>query len=419
MSYRERSIEMTAELHTKREPVYRMVSLIALVVALSALSSQMRADTGTCGGASTTLPFSDVASSNIFFCAIAQAYFTGLTNGTTATTYSPSSQVPREQMAAFITRTQDSALKRGSKRAALQHWWTPGATGVLRSTSITSPGFITSDGEDVWVTSGGVAVKRVHASDGRVLGTWTGASGARGIIAAAGRIFVAASTGSSTPGKIYVINPDAAPGPVTVFEDDIGIGPLGITFDGVNLWTANNGNALNTGSISRVDIATGVDSTFSAGFNLVEDILWDGANLWVSDAGDNTLKRVDPSNGAVLESTPTGGVDANRLLFDGTNIWVTNFSSNSITIVRAMGGLRGTVIHTITGNGMSFPQQMAFDGERVLVGNNNEVVSLFKAADFTPLGSLSTGPGTQPVLLCSDGLNFWISRVNNNDIVRF
>ncbi len=47
------------------------------------------ADTGTCGGAMVTLPFTDVAG-NIFFCQIAEAYFSGLTNGTTPTTYSPS-----------------------------------------------------------------------------------------------------------------------------------------------------------------------------------------------------------------------------------------------------------------------------------------------------------------------------------------
>src|SRR5687768_2780033 len=95
----------------------RALLLLAVVLALTLASTQMRADTGTCSGQSLTLPFNDVPAANAFFCQIAQAYFTGLTNGTTATTYSPSVTVTREQMAAFITRTQDSALKRGSRRA--------------------------------------------------------------------------------------------------------------------------------------------------------------------------------------------------------------------------------------------------------------------------------------------------------------
>src|ERR1041384_3663178 len=236
-----------------------IVSAIEIVdcpstIAILALSSLLiHADSGTCGGVSINLPFTDVQASNVFFCSIAEAYFTGLTNGTSPTTYNPSDPVSREQMAAFITRTQDSALKRGSKRAALQHWWTPGAAGVLRSTSITNPAAITSDGEDVWVISNGNTVKRVHASDGRVLQTWTSANGASSLVAASGRIFISVFTGTSTPGKIYVINPDAAPGAVSVFENDIGVFPRHIAYDGLNLWTANTDD-ISSGSISR-DVA--------------------------------------------------------------------------------------------------------------------------------------------------------------------
>src|ERR1041384_1710525 len=317
---------------------HRLSILIATVLVFVGASRIMRAETGVCGGQTTTLPFADLPQSNIFFCSIAEAYFTGLTNGTSPPTYNPSDPVSREQMPAFITRTQDSALKRGSKRAALQHWWTPGAAGVLRSTSITNPAAITSDGEDVWVIRNGNTVKRVHASDGRVLQTWTSANGASSLVAASGRIFISVFTGTSTPGKIYVINPDAAPGAVSVFENDIGVFPRHIAYDGLNLWTANTDD-ISSGSISRVNVATLVDSTFSAGFMFPQDILWDGSNLWVTDAGDNSVKRVDPSNGSVLESIPAG-LSTNRLLFDGSNIWVTNFSSHSITIVRATGALR-------------------------------------------------------------------------------
>src|SRR5262245_15523847 len=96
----------------------RSVALAALIAIITAASTQLRADTGTCGGQMISLPFTDVPSSNIFFCSIAEAFFSGLTNGTSATTYSPSDPVLREQMAAFITQTMDQALKRGSRRAA-------------------------------------------------------------------------------------------------------------------------------------------------------------------------------------------------------------------------------------------------------------------------------------------------------------
>jgi len=42
-----------------------------------------------------------------------------VTTGTSPTTYDPGSAVTRLQMAAFLSRTVDKALQRGSDRAAL------------------------------------------------------------------------------------------------------------------------------------------------------------------------------------------------------------------------------------------------------------------------------------------------------------
>jgi hypothetical protein len=81
--------------------------LISLMASLTVLSTRLQADTGSCGGITITLPFNDVMASP-FFCQIAAAYFSGLTNGTTATTYSSTQTVTREQIAAFISRTMDN-----------------------------------------------------------------------------------------------------------------------------------------------------------------------------------------------------------------------------------------------------------------------------------------------------------------------
>src|SRR5207244_1714634 len=115
-------------------------------------------------------PFTDVGSSP-FFCQIAEAFFSGLTSGTSATTYSPGNVVTREQMAAFVTRTQDSALRRGSRRAALNQWWTPSPLGLgpdspssYTAINMPAPGqMVQSDGADIWVASG-PNLNRVSAS---------------------------------------------------------------------------------------------------------------------------------------------------------------------------------------------------------------------------------------------------------------
>ncbi|HXG68190.1 MAG TPA: hypothetical protein VNO70_24045, partial [Blastocatellia bacterium] len=215
-------------------------------------------------------------------------------------------------------------------------------------------------------------------------------------------------------GRVYVIDPTQPAGAVTLLEDNTGPNPYGITFDGVNLWTANASS-----SVTRIPLTGGAETTFTAEFNQPYDILWDGENLWVADFGTEMVKRIDPASGVVLESIPVG-TGPIGLLFDGVNLWVSVFFDDSVAVVRAAGDLRGRVLATLTGNGLVRPRGLAFDGERILTVNfGGPSASLFKAADFTPLGSLSVGAMAGSQYVCSDGLNFWITRTNTNDIVRF
>jgi len=399
----ERKIEMGV-----RGIQYRALAL-AFAMTLAAACSGLKADTGTCGGQMITLPFTDVPAGNTFFCSIAEAFFSGLTNGTTGTTYSPALNVPREQMAAFITRTMDQSLKRGSARAAAKQWWTPAGVLNMALTTVGSvPELVESDGADLWVAnfiSG--TVSRVRASDGKLLETWTGATQAGGVVVATGRIFIA---GGDSPGNLYVIDPKQAAGAVTLLTN-VGDSPQGITFDGARVWTANFGSS---GSVSIVTLnPTGV-TTVTTGLNRPIGMLYDGTNVWVTDQ-DDAIKKLD-SNGNVLQSVPVG-TGPHTPVFDGTNIWVPNNNSNTVTVVRAA---TGTVLATLSGNGMNSPDVAAFDGERVLITNQTgNSVSLWKAADLTPLGSFPTGPSSQPFGACSDGLNFWIALSGTGKLARF
>ena len=407
---------MNIKRNANQHILYHGLLIVLFIALLVVASKQMRADTGSCGGASITLPFTDVPSSNIFFCAIASAYFSGLTAGTSATTYGPANTVTREQMAAFITRTQDSALKRGSRRAALNQFSTPRGPNDLRLTTVGSiPVAVVCDGADLWVVNRiPGTVSRVRASDGKLLATWTGMTPgtAKAIIVAAGLIFIAAET---TPGTLYRIDPDGAPGPVTIVSNNLGASPIGIAFDGSQLWTANPGGGGFPTSVSRIDISTASVTTFFIGFNLLDGILYDGANIWVTDAADDSIKKLD-STGNVIQTVGVGDLPV-APFFDGTNIWVPNVTSNSLTVIRAA---TGTVLATLTGNGLFSPIAGAFDGERVLVANfEGDSVSLWKATDLTPLGFVSTGGNTSPNGVCSDGLNFWITLQIPGKLARF
>jgi hypothetical protein len=79
------------------------------------------------------------------------------------------------------------------------------------------------------------------------------------------------------------------------------------------------------------------------------------------------------------------------------------------------------VLATLTDNGLSNPTQAAFDGARILVTNyDGGSVSLWKAADLTPIGVFSDGlSGNQPYGACSDGINFWITLSGPGGLLQF
>lgn len=362
--------------------------------------------------AGNTLPFVDVLPSNQFYSSIAEAYFSGLANGTSETTFSPTDLVTREQMSAFITRAMDQALKRSSERAKSDQNWTNQGGNNLALTSVGStPQQVRSDGADLWVANiNGDSVSRVRASDGRLLDTWTGANSAVGVLVAMGKVFVTGDTGT---GRLYQIDPTQPGGVVTTLVSTLGNGAAGLAFDGQRIWTANHG-----GSVSIVTLNPLMVTNVTTGFSEPAVLTFDGANIWVADQGDNTLKKL-ASNGTIIQTVSVGNTPVG-LAFDGTNIWAPNRFSNSISVVRATGPLAGTVIATLTGNGLSNPAQAAFDGERILVTNfGGNSVSLWMASALSPIGSFSTGAGSAPGGACSDGLNFWIALSGSGKLARF
>jgi hypothetical protein len=201
----------------------RALAIIALIASLTVLSNRIQADTGNCGGVTITLPFNDVMASP-FFCQIAAAYFSGLTNGTgDGTTYSPTQTVTREQMAAFITRTMDQSLKRGSERAVAKKWWTPQNANSLTLTDVgNSPQRVEFDGTDLWVPNLSGNIMRVRPSDGKVVDAWTGAAGAVSILAAMGKIFI---IGDTNPGNLFMLDPTQPAGMVTTLSSNVGVNP--------------------------------------------------------------------------------------------------------------------------------------------------------------------------------------------------
>ena len=381
----------------------RFLIIVTLGLTAVFLGGVARIVQNSCG------PFTDVTPTICPY--VLEMYYLGITAGTSPTTFSPGNPLTRGQAAVFVAKGLDQALARSSRRAALGQWWTttPQFSSGLGVTNLTgAPQGVASDGTDLWVARPDEVV-RVRASDGMIVQIWTGATAAESVLVAMGRIFV---TGHTNPGSLYMIDPMQPAGTVTTVASNLGSEPLDIAFDGSRLWTTNN--LLVTGSVSIVTPGPTLpwSVTTVTGFRGLFGAIFDGTNIWVGEVQSGNLLKLD-ANGAVLQTVQVGTMQF--IGFDGTNIWAPN--PTSVSVVRAA---TGQVVATLTGNGATDGNAAAFDGERVLITNfNTNTVSLWKAADLTPLGSFSTGPSSLPNRVCSDGLNFWITLQGAGQLARF
>jgi hypothetical protein len=360
---------------------------------------------GACG------PFADVPADG--FCSLVLEIFTlGITTGTTPTTYEPTSEVSRLQMAAFLSRTVDGVLKRGTQRLPMRHLWTATDSTFLQTTSLDTdePQMVEFDGADLWVGEPQTArLGRVRASDGKLLETWTGVLDyPGGILIAMGRVFVVTNgLDSGLTGKLYRIDPTLAAGAATTVASNLPRNAYGIAFDGAKIFITNL-----DGTMSLVTPGATVPWTVNntaGGYQFPRGALFDGSNVWITDDTDFTnegaLIKLN-SAGGVLQTITVGKVPTFPV-FDGSNIWVPNQGDNTVTVVRASSG---AVLATLTGNGLGFPYQAAFDGQRILITDfAPAAVSLFKAADLTPQGSVAMPANFNPYGATSDGVNFWIT----------
>ncbi len=348
-------------------------------------------------------PFTDVS---VLFCPyVLEAYYTGVTAGTSATTFSPDIPITRGQAAVFTTKALNQSLARGSRRAALGQWWTTSDFGAVNGTPLLAdPGLPASDGTDIWVPVRPESVVRVRASDGRILETWTGVTGARAAFVAMGIVFVMADNPSKGE-DLYVIDPKQPAGAVRPIRTHL-LSSGRMAFDGARLWTVNE-----DGTLSYFNPGGGFSETIVPGSVGRQFIVFDGTNLWTPSQDDSALLRLDLA-GNVVQTVNVSATDA---VFDGANLWLPSVGANSVAVVQAS---TGAVLAVLTGNGMTAPLNVAFDGRRVLVSNTFAPyrVSVWDAATLEPLGSVDfAGNGGA----CSDGINFWIARRGYNDLARF
>jgi hypothetical protein len=243
--------------------------------------------------------------------------------------------------------------------------------------------------------------------------------------------------------------------------------PRGMATDGTNLYVADSG----THTIRKVIIATGTVSTFAgtvgipgsldgtgigAQFNGPRGVATDGTNLYVTDYGNNTIRAIGISTGAVttLAGTAgvTGGIDGigsaaqfNQpygIACDGPNLYVAEQSNHTIrriviatrtvTTLAGTAGVSGSLDGTGSAALFNQPAGLATDGTNLYVADaSNSTIRKIVVATrnvttfagtagvtgaFDGVGSAAQFNGPRGITI--DGTNLDVADTSNDTIRR-
>lgn len=295
-----------------------------------------------------------------------------------------------------------------------------------------APSCITTDGTNLYVAdTGNNAIRKVVIATGAV----TTLAGTVGI--------GAAQTSGSTDGT----------GSAAKFN-----APFAITTDGTNLYVADTNN----NTIRKVVIATravttlagsagipgSTDGIGSAGlFNSPSGITTDGTNLYVSDTGNRTIRKVVIATGAVTTlagsaGTPgsTDGVGSTALFgtvfgiaSDGTNLFVADTDNNtirkiviatgSVTTLAGSAGQIGKTDGTGTTARFNSPVGITTDGICLYIADSRSdsirklIIATGSVTTLVAGTSLnSTSPLSLPLGITTDGASLFVADTQNSTI---
>jgi len=226
--------------------------------------------------------------------------------------------------------------------------------------------------------------------------------------------------------------------------------PADITTDGTNLYVADSQNY----TIRKVVIATGAVTTLAgtagihgsvdgigaaASFYNPSGITTDGADLYIVDSGNSTIRKVAIATGAVTTLAGTAGITGSAdgirsearfnypggISTEGTNLYVADTFNGAIRkIVIATGA-----VSTLAGAaaGINAPSGVAIDGANLYVADlfdiKKVVIATGQVSTLAGTGAwgAADGVGTAasfyfPQAIASDGTNLYIADSGNNII---
>jgi len=241
--------------------------------------------------------------------------------------------------------------------------------------------------------------------------------------------------------------------------------PFGITTDGTNLYVADTYNntirkiVISTGAVTTIAGTAGTtgsaDATGAAAtFLSPTGITTDGANLYVTDYGNSTIRKIVISTGAVTTIAGTAGSTGSAdgtgaaatfnapagITMDGTNLYVADYgnrtirkiviSTGAVTTIAGTAGALGSADGTGAAATFSNPFGITTDGTNLYVADSSystiRKIVISTGAVTTIAGTAGTtgsadGTGAAatffyPLGITTDGTNLYVADTDNHTI---
>jgi len=305
--------------------------------------------------------------------------------------------------------------------------WTGGPVdGVGAEAFFYNPQGITSDGTSLYVTDSNT-VRRVDIAT-RTVTTFAGSGDGAGLFDSVGRYadFYGPSGITIVGNTLYVADTynrairkiDIATRKVTTFIRDLEIGslegPTGITTDGQNLYVTETGLSnirkivISTGAMTIIAGAVAVSGSVdgvgvNARFSGPTGITYDDSNLYVTDSGNNTIRKIVLATGEVTTIAGTAGFSG---AVDSVGNAARFFWPTALTISDGEIYIADFYNQTIRRMTLSSSQVSTYSGRAADDG-------ILSIADFdTPYGITSDGNN----LYLADSESHLIRKISNGEV---
>jgi hypothetical protein len=154
-------------------------------------------------------------------------------------------------------------------------------------------------------------------------------------------------------------------------------GVQGVAFDGTNFWLSSSGT---TRSLFKIDVsgnslvALSTIPLSSINGGTLRGIVWQQGFMWQAVSGNGKIYKISPSNGVVLDSINSPGIEPRGICFANGSLYCNDISIDSVFVYNFSSGTWTSVFATPTPPGGTttnrFATGLTFDGQTFWIANS-------------------------------------------------